>query len=445
MTVLQVSTADVAGGAESVARELHHAYLARGVDSWMAVGSKHLDDPRVIEIPNASSRSAWTRSLGNVAERITETTMMGRAASRALMLAADANRYSRIWRGLEDFGFPGTERILELTPQAPTILHIHNLHGYYFDLRRLPRISSMQPTILTLHDAWLLTGHCAHPFNCPRWRTGCGDCPDLGTYPPISKDATAKNVALKRTLLERSRVGIATPSRWLMNMLLEAGFDDPAYGVRLIPNGVDTTIFRPADKRAARASLGLPQDRDIMLFAGQTVTQNCFKDFGTLMDALPALASRGPMAPLLVTLGEDRSESRVLDGVEVVSVPFTTDAAQVASYYSAADLYVHPARAENLPLTVLEAMACGTPIVASDVGGIPEIVLEGETGLLVPEGDAQAFAAAVASLLDDQSLRTTMSAAGPARIARCFSFDSQVDAYLNWYAELAEQATRGRD
>src|SRR4029079_4578923 len=85
--------------------------------------------------------------------------------------------------GLEDFDYPNSVELLRFLPQKPDLLHCHNLHGNYFDLRALAGLSRQIPTVLTLHDAWLLSGHCAHSFECERWTIGCGECPDLTIYP----------------------------------------------------------------------------------------------------------------------------------------------------------------------------------------------------------------------------------------------------------------------
>ena len=109
------------------------------------------------------------------------------------------------------------------------------------------------PTVLTLHDAWLLSGHCAHSFDCERWKTGCGECPDLTIEPAIRRDATADNWVRKRDIYARSRLYVATPSPWLMGRVEQSMLAPAVEQARVIPNGVDLSVFRPADKRSIRA------------------------------------------------------------------------------------------------------------------------------------------------------------------------------------------------
>lgn len=440
LSVLQVASGDRIGGAEKVASDLHAEFLRRGIDSWTAVGCKTGDDPRVVEIPNEAERNAWSRTVGGFAQRLAGSSRVGRVAAAALKLTADPVRYVGLAAGREDFSFPRTARLLELIGPPPDVCLYHNLHGYYFDLRELPRLTENVPGILTMHDAWLLTGHCAHPFECPGWRTGCGNCPDLDLLLPIKRDASAKNREVKRDILSRSRIGIATPSQWLMRMVEEVDLPSGPFGRRVIPNGVDVTVFRPGDRQEARRALGLPIDREILMFAGRVLTTSVFKDFATLERALPHAARERGTTPILLAVGDPDAGTHRIDGVEVIGVPFVDNPETMANYYRAADVYAHPARAENFPLAPLEAMACGTPVVATDVGGVAEIVDDHRTGLLVPPADADALAAAIAVLLGNAEMRSSYRAAGVERVRARFTLSRQAGAYLEWFEECRAAA-----
>ncbi|NTU70920.1 MAG: glycosyltransferase [Coriobacteriia bacterium] len=438
--ILQVSPRDVGGGAEKVALELHHAYIAAGLDAHLAVGTRSGDDPGVIELPRPA-QSAWTRRLLAYADGLAngQSTPSGArwALDRGLRTLADPRHMSRVQKGLEDFDHPGTATIPSLVTPAPDLIHLHNLHGDYFDIRALPALSAARPTILTMHDVWTLTGHCAYPLTCERWRVGCGQCPDLTLPVAIRRDASAQNCRIKRIALSTSSsLRVATPSRWLTRMVEESGLSDKLAETRTIPNGVDTDVFSPGDKAKARQALGLPQDATIVLFAANAAKSSPFKGFETLAEALSGVVrAQTADGVVMVALGEQAPEG-VIGGVPVHFVPFARDPQTVARYYRAADLYVHPALAESFGLAIAEAMACGLAVVASDVGGIPEVVRDHETGLLFPVGDAAGLSRAVIALLGDRELRATMGLAGRDRATRELDFARQADAYLSWYEDI---------
>ncbi len=458
--ILQVNTSDIGGGAEKVSWDLCRAFGERGLDSWLAVGFKRSGDSNVVEIPRP--RSTWAGLNRTLSERLAplQGRLRGIGGLRYLLRILGGG-----WPALEGelgrerFNFPGSHRLLQLLPRRPSIVHCHNLHGDYFDLRILPSLSRQVPIVLTLHDAWLLTGHCAHSFDCERWKIGCGVCPDLTIPPAIKRDRTAFNLRRKRDIYVQSRVYLATPSKWLMEKVSESMLERAVEDRRIIPNGVALSVFQPADRRQARTDLGLPQDAKLLLSTGNGIRTNIWKDYRTLQGTIARITDRLPNQRILfIAVGDDAASVRT-DRLEVRFVPYQRDPQIVARYYQAADVYLHAARAENFPISVLEALACGTPVVATAVGGIPEQVkalrpadyglhqsldtysLDEVTGILVPVGNVEAMTAATMVLLTDDSLRLKLgqNAARDARLR--FGLNRQVEAYLAWYQEIIEHRT----
>jgi glycosyltransferase involved in cell wall biosynthesis len=446
MRILQVNTADTGGGAETVAWQLMQGYRRAGHQSWMAVGKKNTENSDTYLIQHDPYRTAWSRWCGALANRLIQLEPSGVNNRRLYQLLAlglgQPARAFRRWQGKEDFEFPGTAGIAGIPSEVPDIVHCHNLHGAwlpdggYFDLRVLPGLSRRFPVVLTLHDAWLLSGHCAHSFECDRWKTGCGSCPDLTIYPAVRQDATASNWLRKREIFSHSRLFVATPSQWLMDKVKESILMPGIEESRVIPNGVDLTTFKPGDKREARERLALPQEAWIVLFAANSIRENRWKDFEMLRTAVKHIAAlEKRRAVRFVAVGEGGTSDKA-GSADVQFFPFERDPRSMARYYQAADVYVHAAHVDTFPTTVMEATACGTPVVATAVGGIPEQVLDGQSGFLVPAGDAESMARQVRWLLEDDDRRRVISAQA-AHIAKVrFDLNRQVQAYLSWYAQL---------
>ena len=441
MRILIVSTIDIAGGAEKVAWQLFKRYCQLGHDCWLAVGSKRSSDPDILLIPNDRYRSAWAQGCIHLSNRI--RTFHGKICgakrlSSWLRHFAEPLNYFKSRIGYEDFSFPATWHLTELAPKEPDIVHCHNLHGNYFDLRALPWLSRQLPVSLRLADAWMLSGHCAYSFGCKRWETGCGHCPDLTIFPAIRRDATSRNWQCKRHIYERSHLYLSTPSQWLMNKVQESILAPAIVEARVIHNGVDLSVFRPDDQRAARKALQLPMDAKIILFAATGVRRNRWKDYQTMQRAIAQVAERWNGNEILfLALGED-APPEYIGKARVQFVPYQKDPKVVADFDRAADIYIHAAHVESWGLTITEALASGTPVVATSVGGIPEQVEHGKVGFLTPPGDSNAMAERVLQLLEDDNLRNTFSRLAAEVACNRFDLNRQAKDYLAWYEEILQ-------
>jgi glycosyltransferase involved in cell wall biosynthesis len=435
--LLLVNCLDTKGGAAGIAVSLLRGYREAGHEAWLAVSRKTLDDPRVLEMPQPPGRRAWRRTCQGLAERLDRARSLPggrRLAAWVREVLPDPVDAARDRLGLETLDTPNSRDLLSRLPVAPDLIHCHNLHNRYFDLTRLPDWSRRRPVVLTLHDAWLLAGHCVHSLDCQRWRHGCGQCPNLGVYPPIRRDASARNWARKKHIFARSRLYVSTPSRWLLDKVEQSMLAPAAALSRVIPNGIDTAVFREGDRLAARQALGLPPEAAVFLFVAENPRENDWKDYATLKRAFLRLRGQTGRQPVLLALGGDAPDSEL--GGDVRLAPYQSDPALVARYYQAADVYAHAARAETFPTVILEAMACGAAVAATAVGGIPEQVVEGETGFLVPPGDDAALAARLKQLADDAEACAAMGRRAAGLAAARYSRRRMVADYLDWIEEI---------
>ncbi|MEI6239530.1 MAG: polysaccharide deacetylase family protein [Planctomycetia bacterium] len=430
MRILSVSTSEHGGGAEKVARDLVQGFQSHGHDAWLAVGRRQSADSSVILIPQERDY----KPRNPLAPPSLSVDEIGAAAGR----------------GEEDVYFPGTWDLLDLPPARPDIVHCHNLHGWYFDLRVLPWLSHAAPTVLTLHDAWTLSGHCAHSLSCERWRHGCDACPDLGLYPALQTDGAGDNWRRKRDIYRRSRLFVTAPSRWLMDRAHAGILQEGIVESTVIPNGVDTETFIPGDKLTARRTLGIADDAVMLLFAANGIRNNPWKDYPGLRTVLGRLGARlSDRRLLLVGLG-DSGPPEQIGSAQIVFHPFERNPARLAVFYQAADVYLHMARAESFGLVIAEAMSCGVPVAATAVGGIPELLRsfrsfgddgvpahgrDRATGLLTRAGDIDDLVDGLTVLLNDATLCARLGENAQREARARFDVRRVVSRYLEWFSE----------
>ena len=440
MNILHVNQQSGNGGAAGMCLMLHKALIAGGDESQILVGRQKSEQLGVRLIENDRYRSSWGRFWMGAAQQLNGYSGRIRGAQRVserwLPYLASPRRFWSWWAGHEDFEFPGTRHLLEQLPFKPDVLHVHNLHGDYFDLRELPRLSHSIPTIITMHDAWLLAGHCSHSFDCERWKTGCGCCPGLAIPPALHRDGSAFNWQRKREIYNKSRLSLVCPSQWLADKVSQSILMPGVVRLTVLHTGVDTSIFKLGDKVAAREQLGWPQDAFIVVFAANGVRRSIWKDYETMRDAVRLAGERIVDRPIcLFAIGETAPAEKV----GAATIEFLPYRDSLAECYQAADIYIHAAKAETFPTTIIESLACGTPVVATAVGGIPEQIIEGTTGFLVPAGDAKAMADRLFLLSQSPDLLFKMGSAAAKDVVYRFSMEKMLAGYKKIYQEMIEQ------
>lgn len=220
-----------------------------------------------------------------------------------------------------------------------------------------------------------------------------------------------------------------------MGMVSDSILAEACLDCRVIPNGVDLSVFSPGDKLEARKALGLPTEALVFLFVANRAKDSPYKDYETVEAAVRQIASTRRHPTFFLALGNDSPTAR-LEGAEIRSIPYERDQTRMAMFYRAADVYLHAARADNHPLAILEALGCGTPVVATGVGGIPEQVRNGETGFIVPARDAAAMTTAAVSLISNPDLRKAFSVRARTDARDRFDVRVQDRRYREWYSEV---------
>jgi glycosyltransferase involved in cell wall biosynthesis len=436
------------GGAEKIAYILHQGYQAKKYNSWLAVGKKRLLEDNIILIDNDKYRNLWAKFWIRISKKLSPYIGKIKGAYHLYIfltyILGQPKRWIKCELGQEYFERIELDKFLSIIDSQLNLIHCHNLHsneygyGHYFNLHLLPQLSQKIPVILTLHDAWLLSGHCAHSFDCDRWKIGCGNCPDLSIYPAIPKDNTALNWQVKKQIYQQSKLYIATPSQWLMDKVKESILQEAVVESRVIPNGIDLSIFYPTDKQKLRQQLDFSEDAKVVVFTANGIRQNIWKDYQMMRDAIALVAKNLPQEKIIFLAVGENSPPEKIDNAIIQFIPYQDNPQIVASYYQVADVYVHAAKADTFPTTILEALACGTPIVATKVGGIPEQIEHGLTGFLVSAGDAVAMAGYIQKLLEDKILQQNMSQQAALVAKQLYSLERMVTDYLTWYEEIVE-------
>ena len=310
---------------------------------------------------------------------------------------------------------------------SPDIIHLHNIHGGYFQTNLLPKLAEIAPIVWTFHDMFPITGHCAYSFECEKWKIGCGDCERLDIYPSIKKDRTNALWNYKNKIFNSADFTIVTPSLWLKKCVEESFLKNK--DIRLIYNGIDLKNFKKTDKSEARKALKLPEDKKIVLFSADGGVKNPFKGGEFVFQAFEKLKNRNDILFLNIG-GESGQKSENWLDFGYVSNPEI-----MAKLYSAADAYLFPTLADNCPLTAIESLACGLPTVTFKTGGVPEIVENNKAGFLVEYKNGEMLISALEKLLDNDDLREKMSG-NAIEASQKFSSEQMALEYLQLYEEL---------
>jgi glycosyltransferase involved in cell wall biosynthesis len=402
MKVLHLSTTDIQGGAARGAFWLHKALQQQGVQSSMFVDRKYSDDATVL-----SATGAVARTGSRIRSRLDRMPL-------ARYRVTQDSFWSIGWvpHPIERF----VRRV------DPDIVHVHWIGDGFLPIGALRHLD--YPIVWTLRDMWSFTGGCHYTAGCDRYRLGCGTCPQLRSADP--RDLSARVWRRKQRAWHGLDLWLVPISSWLADCARTSTlFDD--HPIEVIPNGVDTRRFRAYDKAEARQHWDLPQDRRLILFGGIDPVRDPRKGFAPLVEALKRLAADGwAERAMLVVFGAKPEGAPPDCGLPARFVGHISNDDDLARLCAAADVMAAPSLQEAFGKTLIEAMACGTPVVAFNTGGPVDIVSHRENGYLAVPGDSADFAAGLAWCLDAKERRDAL--AGRARIAAEQQFDIAVIA-----------------
>lgn len=414
MKILHLSTYDIRGGGARSAYRIHQGMLENGIDSHMLVRSKLGNDENVHAFFNVDSVSC------RVKRRFVYWLLKQRFQKQV--------KYAPL--GFDPFSIDLTDCGIKCADDVD-IINLHWVAGFV-NPTFFFQVNPTVPIVWRFSDLNPITGGCHYDSGCGKYLERCQQCPQLGSS--SANDISSEIWERKRNAFSRipeGNLNLVAQSNWMAEQMRRS----PLVGrfpVKVIPNGVDTEVYRPTARPGLRTSLGIPEGDDVILFVA-TSTKTRRKGFSVLREALSQvdkniwLLSVGGDEPL----GIQRHRHIWLGKLE--------NNHMLSAVYNAADIFVLPSLQDNLPNTAIEAFACGTPVVGFNSGGISDIIEQGVTGMLVSTGDINGLAESIGALLRDRVVLSAMRTACRERAVEKFHLSTQVGLFKELYRKILNE------
>ncbi|MGE5363774.1 MAG: glycosyltransferase family 4 protein [Bacteroidota bacterium] len=417
MKITHIINSDIRGGAPRAALGICNALRDLGEDSRMLVQRKFGDNDSVASV-----------SDGFVRQQMTNARMLADIIQMKLYTREDKGRFS--------FGTIGTDISRHPLIRSSDVIHLHWINEGYISLKGLEYIALLnKPVVWTLHDMWTFTGGCHYSAGCKKYQKTCHECPFLKT--PSENDFSAKLQNRKRKLIGRLNPYVVTCSRWLGEEARKS-YIMSDLRITSIPNAINTGVYKPSDKTAARKKLNLPLEKTLILFTALNASEER-KGFPQLKETLKILIDRYPAikdSAELMVLGT--SDPGTLSDLPVRVNPLGRLYGDelIAACYNAADIFVAPSLEDNLPNTVMEALACGVPAAAFNIGGMPDMIEHNSNGFLASPYSASDLAGGIYSIVSDRQRLTSFAANAREKVLNSFTPEAVASRYLELYKSL---------
>jgi len=363
MKILIVNTYDILGGAARAAYRLHRSLLSAGIDSKMLVQTKKSDDYTVIPVYGGNKIGKAFSLIRPILDRIPLKFYKNRIKTP----------FSPAW-------LPFSKVIEKINEMNPDIVHLHWIAGGMIKIEDLAKIN--KPIVWTLHDNWAFTGGCHIKWNCEKYTDFCGACPVLGSDKEY--DLSKKVWIRKNKVFKKINMVIVSPSKWLYDCSKKSSLLKNKRH-KVMPNPIDVDLFKPVDKSISRKIWNLPQNKKLIAFGAVSATSDINKGFKELSEALYKIADKKNIE--LVVFGSSEPKNPPDFGFKTHYLGHLHDDVSLVTLYSAVDVVVVPSLQENLSNTIMESLACGTPVVAFNVGGNSDMIEHLKNGYLAKPFD----------------------------------------------------------
>ena len=419
MRVLIVNTNEKTGGAAVAARRLLNALNGNGVKARMLVSKKESDNVSVVGLKSGKSHSwhfLW--------ERV------------SIFCRCHFSKKHLFEIDIANSGYDITQ--LREFKEAD-VIHLSWINQGMLSLKGIRKIlDSGKPVIWTMHDLWPATAICHYARGCTKFHSSCHNCPLLPGG-GNGNDISAKVWRKKQRLLDGKTVHFVACSKWLASEARKSALIKEQY-VTDIPNPIDSRQYNAGDKVKARKLLELPLDKKIILFVSQKVTDER-KGMEFFVEAVEKIITDNPDMrdnTVIAILGGNAEEVTARLSMPAFSLGYINDASRIVEVYRAADVYVLPSLEDNLPNTIMEAMACGVPCVGFAVGGIPEMIDHKLNGYVASEKDSVDLAAGITFVLEKAD-HEKLSREAIKKVALCYSQQNVALRYIDLYEHALGQ------
>lgn len=418
MKILHVSTSEFNGGAAVAAKRICNAQQKISeIESCILVQKKYSDDEYVFAI------SSTIKNRISIFNRILFDEL-------SIRLLAEQTR------GRFTFPYLGEDITKIDLVKNSDVINLHWINGGFLSLSSLHKLGELhKPVVWTLHDMWAFTGGCHYSSGCEKFLNNCSNCPSL--FFKSDNDISNKIFNEKIKLFENLNLTIIACSTWLAKTAAKSRLFKNKK-IYAIPNPLDISLFKPTEKMSARRILKLPSDKKLILIGAMNLKDKR-KGFRFLIEALDIinrLNSKSNKQIELVVFGklDENSLDKIPFKVHQLGKLKTED--KILMAYNSADVYVAPSLEDNLPNTIMEAMACGVPVVAFNVGGIPDMIDHMQNGILAEIKSSEDLAKGINLLLEDKELREKFSAASREKVVNNFNQKLVAEKYLEVYKSI---------
>lgn len=403
------------GGVANAASRLHLGLLRIGIESRLFLPHSHRIDPN---LKNTEVLSA-PNSLLHLADAPSKLMYRYFGVSGVLHMS------SLFWR-FSEFD----------------VIHLHGGDASWFNFHALGQWTRHHTLVWTMHDKHLGTGACGYPefWECQRWQTGCGRCPKAKSNGwPL--DFTHFVFARKQRILNSVQMAVVAPNRWMLDFIAASPITRHQ-NLKLIPYGVDVEVFTPLPAAQCRSELGLPATGRLLLTVATRLgqTRKGMQYYPSLLSHMREYFQGEEIG--LVLVGAELPETMVNE-LNAILPTYTLgridNVNTLAKVYSAVDFLLVTSIIDNFPNVILESMACGTPTAGFNVGGIPDMILPLQTGVLADLGDTQALAAQLSSLLRDGAKLAEMHSSCRNQAVSEYSLEMQAAQYVELYTDLVRE------